>query len=234
MTFSPSNVSDPFLRAFEILSHVAADRSCVYRWLSLGFYAPDAALVEAICSGKLKQEWLDATSWLGKDQQSFLTCLNGLDQYTNVSLAELQDSHESLFGKSVERVSAREAAYCWRAATHPIEVVEEVNHTLINIYGQYGLKPRPGMEDSLPVELEFLSYLCQVEAKEWQAQASKTAREMRRQERAFLTDHLGRWLPEFCQRVDERMDRSFYSVLSALAIRWLKLEHGSGYVPPLK
>ncbi len=230
---NPSVVSDPLQNAFGILAQVAEDRGRVYRWLSLGFYAPDEVLVEALRQGAVKQELIQATAWLGMDQRRLLDCLDGLGARADTSLPQLQDAYESLFGKSVARIPAREAAYLWRSVTHPVEVSSELNRALINIYGQYGLKPRPDAEDSLPVELEFLAYLCQLERQTWQAGTSKTARELRRQERAFLTDHLGRWLPEFCQRVEEGARPSFYSVLSALALRWLKLEYGPGYPSPL-
>lgn len=226
-------VSDPFQNAFGILAQVAKDRASMYRWLSLGFYAPNEELVEALRQGTMKQEMTLATSWLGMDQRPLLDCLEGLDVRAHTSLPELQDAYESLFGKNVARIAAREAAYLWRSITHPAEVASELNHALVNIYGQYGLKPQADTADSLPMQLEFLAYLCQLETQSWQAGTSPTARELRRKERAFLTDHLGRWLPEFCQRVEERAAPSFYSVLSALALRWLKLEYGSGYPSPL-
>ena len=226
-------VSDPFQNAFGILTQVAKDRGRMYRWLSLGFYAPDEELVEALRQGTMKQELIQASFWLGIDQRPLLDCLDGLDAHAETSLPELQDAYESLFGKSVDRIPGREAAYLWRLVTHPAEGSSELDRALVNIYGQYGLKPQADAADSLPLQLEFLAYLCQLETQAWQAEASKTARELRRQERAFLTDHLGRWLPEFCQRVEERARPSFYSVLSALALRWLKLEYGSGYPSPL-
>lgn len=224
-----SMISDPFQNAFGILTQVASDRGCVYRWLAFGFYPPDADLLLALSGGKMKQELTQATAWLGMDQHPLLECLDQLDAWTGMSLPELQGAYESLFGKSVARVAAREAAYLWRSVTDPAGASGELDRALINIYGQYGLKPQPGSEDTLPVELEFLAYLCQLETQSWQAGVSQTARELRRQERAFLTDHPGRWLPEFCQRMEEGAQPSFYAVLSALASRWVKLEYGPGY-----
>lgn len=220
----------PHERANEILWRVAGQRSCVYRWLATGFYAPNESLVEALQNGQMKRELFDATLWLGKDQQPFFAPLQALDSLTSADLGALRDSFDALFGKSVNRVAAHEAAYFWRSVSHPVRVEEDVNRALVNLYGQYGLKPQPGMEeDSLPMELEFMAYLCQTESREWGASAPKSARELRRQERAFLTDHLGRWMPEFCQRVEENGSHSFYSVLSTLAHAWIKIEYASGY-----
>lgn len=227
---APATIFDPLDRAYDILWRVAEQRSCVYRWLATGFYAPDESLVEALQNGRMKRELLDATLWLGKDQQPFFAPLQALDSLAGADLAVLQDSFNALFGKSVSRVAAHESAYFWRSVSHPMRVEEDVNRALVNLYGQYRLKPQPDMEeDSLPMELEFMAYLCQTESKEWGASAPKSARELRRQERAFLTDHLGRWMPEFCQRVEENDGNSFYSVLSTLAHSWIKVEYGSGY-----
>ncbi|HAX70208.1 MAG: Chaperone protein TorD [Anaerolineales bacterium] len=226
---NPVSVSDPFQNAFGILTQVARDRGCVYRWLALGFYAPDEELVRSLREGLLKQELTQATYWLGMDQRPLSDCLNEVNAYANASLPELQAAYEALFGKNVSRIAARESAYLWRSVTHPADAAGELDRALINIYRQYGLKPQTGAEDSLSVQLEFIAYLCQLETQAWQAGTSQTARELRRQERAFLADHLGRWLPEFCQRVEERALPSFYTALSAFAFRWTKLEYGPGY-----
>jgi TorA maturation chaperone TorD len=216
--------------AFDILSSVSGQRSSVYRWLATGFYPPEELLAEALRDGSMKRELLDATLWLGKDQQPFLAPLEALDAHRNIDLAILNDSYEILFGKSINRVVGHEAAYSWRSVSHPAQVEEDVNRALINLYGQFGLKPEPEMsEDSLPMELEFMAYMCQMESRRWDISSPKSARELRRQERAFLIDHLGRWLPEFCQRVEELGNNSFYSTLSALSCHWIKLEYGSGY-----
>ena len=51
-----------------------------------------------------------------------------------------------------------------------------------------------------PSSLEFMAFLCERESDEWEHQ-SEAARQLRRQERAFLDDHLARWYPEFCWRI---------------------------------
>ena len=226
---NPVSVSDPFQNAFGILTQVGRDRGRVYRWPAVGFYAPGNELVTARQEWTLKGELTQATAWLGMDQRPLLDSLDEMNAHATASLPELQDAYEALFGKSVSRIAARESAYLWRSVTHPADAAGELNQALVNLYGQYGLKPQAGAEDSLPVQLEFLAYLCQLETQAWQAGTSSTARELRRQERAFLTDHLGRWLPEFCQRMEERALPSFYSALSAFAFRWTKLEYGPGY-----
>jgi TorA maturation chaperone TorD len=217
-------------RTFDILSRVSGRRSSVYRWLATGFYPPEELLVQALRDGSMKNEMLNATLWLGKDQQPLLAQLEVLDAYRNIDLATLTISFEILFGNNINRVVGNEAAYSWRSVSHPAQVKYDVNRALINLYGQFSLKPEPEMsEDSLPMQLEFMAYMCQLESKKWEISSPKSARELRRQERAFLIDHLGRWLPEFCQRMVEHDTTSFYSVISAFSSIWIKLEYGSGY-----
>jgi hypothetical protein len=64
-------MSDPRERAFAILARVASSRETMYRWLALGFYAPDDQFAEALISQRLVYGVVAAIEWLGKDQQLF-------------------------------------------------------------------------------------------------------------------------------------------------------------------
>ena len=223
--------TDPRLRAFGLLARVAEDRGQVYRWLAAGFYPPNSELVLALNAGRLVADMIDHTAWLGADQAHLFARLNGLQKCASVSLLDLEAEYERLFGKSVERISPREATYRWRDASILLEAGDDIARALRQQYGQFGLTPRSGQEDHVAVELEFMAYLCRREATSWQASAAEAARQLRRHERAFLDDHLGRWLSEFCGRVHARGPESFYAQLSALTDAWLSLEDGPGYLP---
>jgi len=226
-------VADPHLRARDILSRVAGDRGRVYGWLAMGFYAPDATLIDALSSGRLAKEIESAIAWLGEDQQRLHSGLADLQACATTSLADLESAYAQLFDTGLDRVPPRESAYRWRDASTLLEATDAVVASLQQQYEQFNAVPTGSQADHVAVELEFLTLLCKREAASWASNAHATARLLRRQERVFLDDHLGRWLAEFCWRVRERAPGSFYAALAALSDAWLRLEHGPGYLPVL-
>ena len=221
--------SEPILRACTILAQVASGRAQVYRWLALGFYPPDRELAQALNSGRLNREIEIATAWLGQDRAKFMDALTQLRAAANIDSAGLAREYERLFGKSVERVSMRESTYRWREASGVLDSERDNTRALRQQYEQFGVAAIQDQEDLLPLELEFVAFLCEREASDWERGAPPAARQLRRQERAFLEDHLGRWLSEFCWRVTESENVSFYGALARLSDTWLGLEYGPGY-----
>jgi TorA maturation chaperone TorD len=220
------SISDPFLRAYQILTRVARQRSEVYQCLSLGFYPPDADFQESLASGTYAGRLYNAIQWLGEDQSLFESSLLRMGTYRSLELQDLNDAYQQLFIKGMERVSPRESTYRWRDITQLGSLQSEVCATLAAQYSQFGLTPVTGMEDHLAVELEFLSYLCSQEGSFWEEGSSRIAREYRRKEKLFLDDHLGRWLPELCRRISEHANPSFYQSLASFSEIWLKIDQG--------
>ena len=64
----PTLSANPRTRSFAILAQVARFRSQIYRWLALGFFPPDEALVDGLVSGAMLGELGAATLWLGNDR----------------------------------------------------------------------------------------------------------------------------------------------------------------------
>jgi TorA maturation chaperone TorD len=221
--------SEPILRACAILAQVARGRAQVYRWLALGFYPPDRELANALNSGQLNREIEIATAWLGQDRAKFLDALTQLRAAATIDFAGLARAYERLFGKSAARVSMRESTYRWREASGVLDSERDNTRALRQQYEQFGVAAIQDQEDLLPLELEFVAFLCEREASDWERNTPPAARQLRRQERAFLEDHLGRWLSEFCWRVTESEGVSFYGALARLSDTWLGLEYGPGY-----
>ncbi len=222
--------TNPYLRAFQILAQIARDRSRIYRWLALGFYPPDEALLGALASGQLQATLLASSAWLGSDQARLVGSISRLSTCASISLANLEREYYSLFGLGIEAIPPHESEYRWRDPFHLAAAADRLQRSLCQLYQGYGLVPLAKMEDHLAVELEFLAYQCESEAAHWSSGSSKAARELRRQERAFLDDHLGRWLPEFCLRVQEKNASLFYQILASLCDGWLALDQGPGYL----
>jgi len=201
----------------------------VYGWLALSFYPPDEALADALSSGALAAELVDATRWLGSDQVRLQPDLDALRGFTGITLEALQETYLRCFGRSVQRISPRESTYCWRDASDVLGAREDLVHVLLQEYRQFGVIPPPGQEDHIAVEFELLAYLCEREAAGWAAGQAAAAKQLRRQQRNFLDDHLGRWLPEFGWQLNNTMRGSFYACQARLADTWLELEYGPGY-----
>ncbi len=223
--------TNPQKRACAIMHQVAQGRSQVYCWLAQSFYAPDAELAQALNTGRMVEEILLATAWLGQDRQKFLVSLNKLRDCAKLTLPDLDGDYQRWFGKSIDRVPMRESAYRWREASAVVANANDVAQALRQLYEQFGVVPIANQEDVLPVEFEFMAFLCERESQEWQANASEAARQLRLQEHTFLADHLGRWYPEFCRRVADRSLNPFYEALIFLGDTWLNLEYGPGYLP---
>ncbi len=229
---APATSANPsYLRAFEILAQVARHRGRVYRWLALGFYPPDQTLVEALGSGQMQNELLDATAWLGGDQLKLLDSIQGLKACAGIHLERLAREYHDLFESGLASISLHETEYRWRDSFNLSAASDSLRRSLQQQYRRDGLAPVAGMEDHVAVELEFLAYQCESEAACWMSCEAKAGRELRRREWVFLDDDLGRWLPEFCQRIHEKGISPFYQTLSSLCDGWLGLDQGPGYLP---
>jgi TorA maturation chaperone TorD len=77
-------------------------------------------------------------------------------------------------------------------------------------YAEAGLELSPKLKeqpDHIAVELEFMAYLCGLEAC---AETEDVVKAMRGRQARFLEQHLWRWFPSFLNRLDEKAPTSFY------------------------
>jgi ferredoxin len=82
-------------------------------------------------------------------------------------------------------------------------------------YAAEGLAPEGhSLPDHVAVELEFMAHLARREAEARERGDEEGALACLRQQEAFLGEHLGRWLPRFCQRVLAGEAHPFYADLA--------------------
>jgi TorA maturation chaperone TorD len=222
--------NDPIGRACHILTSVSASRANVYRWLSLGYYPPDQDLIDAVNRGQLSAELIEATTWLGADQQKLKVEIDKLASHAQDSSDVWQADYNRLFGKSIQHVSPHESSYRWREASHVLDAANSLATALKQEYNQFGLMPLDGIVDTVAVECEFLAYLCEQESQNWAIQAMSSARGLRQQQQNFLANHLGLWFPEFSRNVADCLANSFYAHLALFGNTWLSFEYGAGYL----
>lgn len=223
-------IANPITRAYQILELVSQNRSVIYRLLALNFTYPDDSLIGLLQSGEIFEVMRNSTSYLGDDQIALLDPITSLEAYSSLSLQSLQSEYANLFEKGISRISPREFAYRWKDACHISQSDNDLRQTLQRQYNSFGVHCDLGSEDHISVELEYLAYLCVQESTNWKQGFSKAARDIRSQERAFVDDHLSRWLPELCYRIRKQVPHSIYFHVALFCDLWFSLDHGSGYV----
>jgi TorA maturation chaperone TorD len=231
-TLPPLN-NRPRERAFSLLTQVAQGRSEVYRWLALTFYPPDSYLLNMLQKKTFLVDIQTATTWLGTDQRALIQCIQKILEKVQ-SLEFITREYERLSGKGINRIPMVESAYRWREASNPLDDHASVINTLRQEYALYGLSSIALEPDHVAVQLEFLAYLSQQEAFMWRESERDSAKQLRRSENAFLTDHLGQWMPELSQRIHEQMPESIYASIATLANAWIRMEYGPGYFAELE
>lgn len=76
--------------------------------------------------------------------------------------------------------------------------------------------------DDLPVELEFMAFLCDKEAYAIEHMGAPRANQARKAQRIFLEEHLGCWGPAFGRRLAERAPAGHFYQLAGQTLRdWL-------------
>jgi TorA maturation chaperone TorD len=84
-------------------------------------------------------------------------------------------------------------------------------------YAHAGLAMAPSLKeppDHIAVELEFISFLCEREAWGWEKDICEDVIRALERQRAFLSQHLGRWFTTFAQRITEAAPEKLYGVVA--------------------
>ena len=109
-----------------------------------------------------------------------------------------------------------------RPVAHPYESVYREGQVMgdctLKVHQRYsaeGLTPEEHLlPDHVAVELEFMAHLSRREAEARERDDEEGAVACLRQQESFLGQHLGRWLPSFCQRVLAGEAHPFYASLA--------------------
>lgn len=79
-------------------------------------------------------------------------------------------------------------------------------------------------EDHVGIEMEFMARLCDREAKAYAAGDSRAAQAVRGAQRAFLHDHLMKWVPRLCDDLAARAGTGLYRGLAETTRLYLAFE----------
>jgi TorA maturation chaperone TorD len=81
-----------------------------------------------------------------------------------------------------------------------------------------------GIPDHVSVELEFLQQLAEWEAGKWTASDTENAVYCLGVEKRFIEEHLGRWVPELCDKVAAEAELPFYREMAGVTKRFIEYE----------
>jgi len=114
-------------------------------------------------------------------------------------LEETQAEWVRLFG-----VSREGYCYPYEGAYVASEVAGPLTAVLLKDYARAGLNlTADDLPDHVSVELQYMSYLCDLELETLRAQEMERTERIRAAQREFLAQHLCRWLPKLVGRIDE-------------------------------
>jgi anaerobic sulfite reductase subunit A len=197
------------------LMELARLRQGCYRFSGALFLYPDqerlANLVAA--AGELQEgnESLAAFPFFGPWQR-LLTTLQGLaegdaaevrEEYMRLFLVNPQaPPYESFYMDPERRVAG------WIAAQ------------LAHEYTKRGLALSPSLQESpdhVAVELEFMAFLCSLEAQAWERKVLEESAQALEWQHAFLRRHLVRWFPAFVRQVVVADQEGLYAVAAEAA-----------------
>ncbi|MBI2119197.1 MAG: molecular chaperone TorD family protein [Elusimicrobia bacterium] len=87
---------------------------------------------------------------------------------------------------------------------------------LSGFYRAFGLEPQAGdrRPDHLPIELEFISFLCLKEALALEREELENSEISRNARSKFLSEHLCQWIPFFTESLCQKASGSYYAGLS--------------------
>lgn len=81
--------------------------------------------------------------------------------------------------------------------------------------------------DHISVEMEMMQKLIEREQQAWGEEKVEEALYCLKAERMFIDDHLIKWIPQFCNKVEAEAEMTFYSEMAKVTKDFIVLEQGS-------
>lgn len=205
------------------LAQLARFRQAAYRLLGAAFLYPDRrrllTLAAAARQPELCRDWLAHFPFF----QAWRKFLAALKRLPEDRAERLQQDYLRLFsmGRDEPPCLPYASLYGERDGWPGPAAAARVQQ----LYATCGLALSPALAGELPdhvaVELEFMSFLCGREAEQWTGGAVGYALGILEQQRPFLSDHLGRWLPRFAHRLGKAARAGFYLRLADASLAFV-------------
>ncbi len=188
-----------------------AVRAAGYSLLAHVFAYPDAERIEAIREAGAEFAALGIQSPLSGLAQMALAATPGELEREYIRLCSLSSSPDC---------PGFETAYFSSDAIQQTTRMADIS----GFYRAFGVDATSGgvRPDDLPVELEFMSFLCQKEAYATEHLGAPRVKQAARAQRMFLGEHLGRWAAPYGRRIAARaVPGHFYHVAGLALADWI-------------
>ncbi len=89
-----------------------------------------------------------------------------------------------------------------------------------------------GMPDHIGVEFEFMQQVTKREAQAWEEKNREDALNCLKMEKKFVDEHIGKWVPGFCDNILSEAELPFYREISKLTKSFMEFEQNEipGYL----
>jgi TorA maturation chaperone TorD len=81
-----------------------------------------------------------------------------------------------------------------------------------------------GLPDHVSVELEFMNKVTEREAQAWEENDSDGTLNCLKIEKKFIDEHLGKWIPQFCDKIMSEAGLSFYREMAKVTKHFIEFE----------
>lgn len=201
---------------------LAEARAAAYGLLAHGFQYPDAEWYGLLGEAQRWRAWPEVLERARPGIQSVVAEIRHEAQAPAARgagagvLSRFQAAFDALFGHAV---AGSCAAYETEYGDSEITQRSALLADLAGFYQAFGLEPAEGGSDRpdfVAVECEFMSVLCAKEAHGWRSGSDERIECCVDAQRAFLRDHLARWMPALAERVKSTETDPFYRALGRL------------------
>ncbi len=191
-------------------------RSSMYGFLSTLFqHEPTAELLDQIRD----PEFQDALSRAGVVLPG-----NFFDQPKKQCLTDLEVEYARLFIGPGKHISPHESVH---RQDEDSRLYGRATVAVKQFFEAVGFKLQPdytGLPDHISVEFEFMQTLSAWESEAWENGDIELARRCFEIENQFLHEHLLNWIPNFCTKLIEEADLSFYREIAKLVNDFIDME----------
>lgn len=212
-------------------------RADMYHLLALGFAEPTTELAEGLIQVGFQMDVKAILEGLAISETAVSKIVSSLDRLTKALTGqdpeklcrELNIDYTHLFiGPGPAAVSPYESIHVDAEPDVPVLLmVGPAASAVLDAYREAGLSIKKGLNeppDHIATELEFMYYLCVQEVSAGEHGSYNEEAGWQLFQRAFFTEHLGKWGIDFCRTVQEAAETKFYNTLGLLAATFLAFE----------
>ena len=101
-------------------------------------------------------------------------------------------------------------------------------HEILRVYKSLGFAKDEDFrepDDHVAVEFQFMAMLCHWTAQNMEKHEIENALTYLNLQREFLEDHLTKWVPQLCNKLDDATTRGFYKALAHLTLGFIKMDN---------